>query len=301
MLKKYKHTNIQKKLNRIDPYRNKARSLWGDIIVWSLLSLLAAFMALPLVYVIVSAFKPFNEIFIFPPRFFVRNPTLNNFKNLFVLSSTLWVPFTRYIFNSVFVTLSATLLNVIFASMAAFPLAKRDFPFKNLIFSIVVLSLMFVPQVTFFPQYIILSRLGWLDSYAALIFPTVGSALGLFLMKQFMEQIPVSLLEASRIDGAGEMRILFTIVMPNVKPAWLTLSLFLFQDIWNNVVNQRFIFSEEYKLLPAAISSIATGNSIARVGVGAAAIVFLMIPPIIIFMLLQSRVLETMAHAGIKE
>ncbi len=283
-------------------YRNrtKARSTGGDFVVWCILAISGAFMALPLIYAILSAFKPFEEIFIFPPRFFVRRPTWDNFANLFILSSNMWVPFTRYIFNSIFVAVFGTTFHVLFSSMAAYPLAKHHFKGKNIIFGIVVISLMFVPQVTFIPQYIIMARLGWINSYAALILPPVGAALGLFLMKQFMEQIPVPMLESARIDGASEYRIFFVMVMPNVKPAWLTLTIFAFQMIWNNPALQ-FIYSEELKLLPAAMSQIVTGNVMARMGVGMAATVFIMTPSIIIFMLLQSKVIETMAFAGIKQ
>ena len=285
---------------RLNHSRSKARSLGGNIVVLGLLILLGLFMALPLIYVVASSLKPFEEIFIFPPRFFVRRPTLSNFSDLFILSSSLWVPFSRYIFNSVFVTVAATFFHVLFASMAAYPLAKKDFPFKNIIFSVVVISLMFVSQVTFIPQYIIMANLNWIDTFWALILPPIGSALGLFLMKQFMEQIPTSLLEAARIDGASEYRIVFRIVMPNVKPAWLTLVIFSFQSIWANPAAQ-FIYSEDMKMLPAAINQIVTGSTIARMGVGMAATVFLMLPLLILFILLQSRVIETMAHAGIKD
>ena len=285
---------------RLNHSRSKARSLGGNIVVLGLLILLGLFMALPLIYVVASSLKPFEEIFIFPPRFFVRRPTLSNFSDLFILSSSLWVPFSRYIFNSVFVTVAATFFHVLFASMAAYPLAKKDFPFKNIIFSVVVISLMFVSQVTFIPQYIIMANLNWIDTFWALILPPIGSALGLFLMKQFMEQIPTSLLEAARIDGASEYRIVFRIVMPNVKPAWLTLVIFSFQSIWANPAAQ-FIYSEDMKMLPAAINQIVTGRTLARMGVGMAATVFLMLPPLILFILLQSRVIETMAHAGIKD
>ncbi len=275
------------------------RSTGGNVFVMLVLIITGCFMALPLVYALVSSLKPFEEIFIFPPRFFVRRPTLDNFINLFIISSNLWVPFSRYIFNSIFVAFSATSLHVIIASAAAYPLAKHDIPGKKIIFSVVVLSLMFVSQVTFIPQYIIMARLGWINTYASLILPPIGASLGLFLMRQFMEGIPDSILESAKIDGASEYRIFFTIVMPNVKPAWLTLTIFSFQSIWNNPALQ-FIYNEELKLLPAAMNQIITGNNIARLGVGMAAAVFLLLPPLILFIVIQTRVIETMAYAGIK-
>ena len=276
-----------------------SRSFGGDMVMLVFLVLAAAFMALPLIYVIMSSFKPYEEIFIFPPRFFVKNPTTENFYNMFALSSNLWVPFTRYIFNSMFVSVMGTTAQVLICSMAAYPLAKHQFRGKNIIFSIIILALLFTPQVTFLPQYVILSKLGMINTYLSIILPPLGAAFGLFLMKQFMETIPISLIEASRIDGANELKTFWSIVMPNVKPAWLTLIVFSFQAYWNNNGNS-FLYNESLKLLPSALQQIATAG-IARFGVGMATTVVLMIPPITIFILTQSNIIETMAQAGIKE
>ncbi len=281
--------------------RKYVRSIGGNIIVTLILLLTGIFLALPLVYGILSAFKPFDEIFLFPPRFFVTRPTFDNFTDLINLCSNLWVPFSRYLFNSVFVTVTATVFQVLFASMCAYPLAKNEFPGKNTIFTVIVFSLMFVPQVTFLPQYIIIAKFGLIDTYAALIVPSIGAALGVFLMKQFIEQMPTSVVEAARIDGSREFGIFFRIIMPNVKPAWLTLIIFTFQGVWNNPSTQQFIFSENLRTLPAVMQVIVTGNIMARMGVGAAASVFLMIPPILLFIFLLSKVVETMAFAAIKE
>ncbi len=276
-----------------------ARSTGGNAFVLTMLLVVAFFMGLPLVYAVISSFKPFEEIFIFPPRFFVRRPTLENYTNLFILSSNLWVPFSRYIFNSIFVAAAVTFLHVIFASAAAYPLAKHEFPGRNAIYQVVIAALLFTGYVTYIPQYIIAARMGIINTYAALILPPVGSALGLFLMRQFMIQIPPSLLESARIEGVSEYAIFWYIVMPNVKPAWLTLMIFAFQGAWNNP-QLAFIYDEQLKLLPTALSQIATAG-IARVGVGTAAAVFLLVPPVVLFVLAQTNVLQTMSHAGIKE
>ena len=276
------------------------RSLGGNIAVGMILVLLGAFMVLPLLYTVVSAFKPFHEIFVFPPRFFVRNPTLDNFTNLIELTSNMWVPLIRYIFNSVFISAAATLIHILFASAAAYPLAKHTFPGKEKIFTVMVAMLMFSGAVTALPQYIILSGLQLIDSYMAIIFPAIGSTLGVFLMRQFMVQmIPDSVIEAARIDGASEYRTFFSIIMPNVKPAWLTLMVFTFQATWaNNGVT--FIYSEELKTLPTALGQIATAG-IARMGEGMAASLLLILPPIALFIFSQTKVVETMAFAGVKE
>lgn len=275
------------------------RSTGGQVANVIILLIFAAFFALPLVYAISSAFKPMDEIFLFPPRFFVRNPTTTNFQDLLILMQQSWVPFTRYIFNTVFITIVGTIGHVLIASLAAFALAKHRFPGKNFIFQVVVLSLMFSAHVTAIPSYLIMSGLGWIDTFAAIIVPNLGYTLGLFLMKQFMEQIPDSLLEAARIDGASELRVFFTIAMPSVRPAWLTLIIFVFQNLWN-ATGGTYIYSEELKTLPYALQQIQIGG-IARAGVSAAAALIMMSVPIIMFIIAQSNVIITMSSAGIKE
>lgn len=278
-----------------------ARSGGGNAVFALLLAVTGAFLALPLVYAATAAFKPFDEIFIFPPQLFVRNPTWDNFSDLMALCANSWVPFAKYLFNSLFVTVAATAAHVIFSSACAYPLAKNEFPGKSVIFRLVVVSLMFVPQVTFLPQYMVIAKLGMVDTYWAMLLPPVGAALGVFLMKQFMEQLPTVVLEAARIDGCSEFRIFGSMVMPNVRPAWMTLIIFTFQSVWNNTSSQQFVFREELRTLPTMMQQMATGSTVARAGVGAASALFLMLPPILLFVLLQSKVVETMACAAIKE
>ncbi len=277
------------------------RSTGGNIAVGLLLLVTGAFLALPLVYAIVSSLKPFSEIFIFPPRFFVTNPTLDNFTDLFILCANSWVPFSKYLFNSLFTAFFTTFLCVVFSSMCAYPLAKNKFPGRAFLFNLVVVSLMFVSQVTFLPQYIIMAKIGLIDTYWALILPPLGGALGVFLMKQFMEQIPTAILEAARLDGYNEFSIFAKIIMPNVKPAWMTLIIFTFQGVWNNTGAQQYVFREDLRTLPSMLSQIVSSGTMARMGTGAAATVFLMLPPILLFVFLQRSVVETMAFAAIKE
>ncbi|MGE7825853.1 carbohydrate ABC transporter permease [Paenibacillus sp. NPDC093718] len=275
------------------------RSFMGTFSLFALLAVFGAFMALPLVYAINNAFKPLDEIFLFPPTLFVRNPTWNNFSDLINLLGQSWVPFSRYIFNTVFITGVGIVGHVIFASAAAYPLAKHKFPGKVFLFQIVVLSLMFTPVVTATPNYMILSWLGLIDTYWAVIIPAFGYSLGLYLMKQFMEQIPDALLEAAKIDGASDYRIFWSIVMPNVKPAWLTLIILLFQILWGTDGNG-FIYSEQLKTLHYASNQIILGG-ISRAGAGAAVAVILMSVPIVLFLFSQSRIIETMATSGMKD
>lgn len=302
-----KTDTLSAKINRLKEPKDTstakryARSRGGNFCFMLLLILVGAFLALPLVYAVMSAFKPIDEIFIFPPRLFVVNPTLDNFSDLITLCANSWVPFSKYLFNSVFVAVGATAGQVILSSMCAYPLAKNKFPGKDTLFKVVVIALLFVPQVTFLPQYLIIAKMGLVDTYLAMLLPPMGAALGVFLMKQFMEQIPTAILEAARIDGCDEFTIFRTIVMPNVRPAWMTLIIFTFQGIWNNTSSQQFVFREELRTLPIMMQQIATGSTIARAGVSAASSLFLMLPPIIIFVFVQGKVVETMSFAAIKE
>lgn len=274
-------------------------SVGSSVAVTVILVLFGSFMVLPFVYSILQSLKPAEELFRFPPRFFVVNPTTKNFTQLFTVANTSWVPFSRYLLNSLIITAVGTVGQVFIASMAAFPLAKFTFPGSKLIFNIVVWSLLFTGGVTAIPSYIVMSRLHLINTHWSLILPTIGSSMGLFLMKQFMEQLPMSLIESAKIDGAGQMTIWFRIAMPIVRPAWLTLIIFAFQGLWNNT-GSNYIYKEQLKTLPAALSQI-TSSGMSRAGAAAAASVLLMIPPIITFLVTQSSVITTMAYSGIKD
>lgn len=278
--------------------RNKV-AIAGDITTYLLLLLYGAFMALPLIYSVIQAFKPYNELFIFPPRFFARQPTMANFSQLFDLTSSTWVPFSRYVFNTVMNTVIGTVLHIIAAAMCAYPLAKNHFPGKKIIFNIVVWSLLFSGSVIEIPVYLVMSTLGIIDTYLAYWLPEIAVAMGTFLLKQNMSEIPDAMIEAARIDGASEWRILWRIAMPAVKPAWLTLAIFAFQRNWN-ATSSSYIYTETIKTLPAALSQITATGSVARAGEAYAASVLMLIPPILFFILAQSSTVKTMAHAGIK-
>ncbi|MGN0764120.1 MAG: carbohydrate ABC transporter permease [Aristaeellaceae bacterium] len=277
-----------------------SRSIAGNAFSALLLCLMGAFMAMPLIYVIVSAFKPLDEFFLFPPRFFVQNPTLQNFRDLFVLMQNSWVPFTRYIFNTLFITAAGTLLHIIFASMAAYVLEKHRFPGRKLIFSFITSTLMFSPVVTWVPNMLIMNRLHLMDTYWAVLVPVIGMPLGLFLMKQFMSGIPDALIEAARIDGMRETRLFFQIVMPIVKPAWLTLMILCIKDLWNTT-GSFYIRSEQLKTLPYAMNNIITSGGAARAGAGAVVGLILISVPVLVFIFCQNSIIETMASSGIKE
>jgi len=296
---------MMKKLTK----RTHNRSRAGDIGVYLILAVFGVFFAYPLIYVINNAFKPLDEFFLFPPNLIVRHPTLDNFLDLFILMARSWVPFSRYVFNSLTVTAIGTVGHVIIASMGAFVLAKYKFPGSKAFFKLVITALMFSGYVTAIPNYLVMTKLGWVDTYFAVIVPAFAAPMGLFLMKQFMEQVPDSLIEAAKIDGGSEWYVFSRVVMPIVKPAWLTLVIFSIQGLWNNPAST-FIYSEELKMLPYALQQVlavgaagqaAQASGIARAGVAAVVSLFIMIVPITAFLVTQSNILETMASSGIKE
>lgn len=274
------------------------RSRAGNLMAFLFLLLFGAFIALPIYYSVINAFKPISELFLFPPRFVVYRPTLGNFASILRVQAQSLVPAERYVFNSVFVTAVSTVGYVVIASMAAYPLAKHTFPGKGVISKIIVFAILFRPEVTALPQYMMMAKLNMLDTYWALILPAMGTSFGVFLMTQFTSSLPDDILEAAHIDGAGEKYTFFKIVVPAVKPAWLTLVIFTFISSWN-IAGTQFTYSESMKLLPTMMQQINSGGII-RTGVTAAVSVLLMIPPIVIFLFCQNSVIETMAYSGIK-
>ena len=276
------------------------RSAGGDTGITIALTFMGLFMFIPMYYVVIQSLKPLDELFMFPPKFIVMQPTLENFSDLFTLMGDSWVPFSRYIFNTVFITICGTVGNLIFASMAAYSLAKLRFPGRNAIFQIIVMSLMFHSTVNQVTHFIILSAFGWIDTYLSIIVPSMATTIGLYLMKQFMEtSVPDTVLESARLDGASEFRTYLIIAMPMVKPAWLTLIIECFKNLWNSG-SSIYIHSEELKTFNYAIQQILSGG-IARSGAGAAATVVMMLVPIMVFVLNQSQIIETMGSSGMKD
>ncbi len=276
------------------------RSVGGDVGINTFLILMGAFMFLPMLYTLMQSLKPLDELWAFPPRFYVTSPTLKNFGDLFRLMSTSWVPFSRYIFNTILIAVGGTFGNLMLGSMAAYALAKIKFPGRGWMFQMVVLSLMFNATVAGIANFIIMSALGWVDTYLAIIIPAWGSTLGLYLMKQFMESsVSDAVLESSRLDGASEFYTFWRIAMPMVKPAWLTLIVYSFQGLWNTGASI-YVYSEELKTFNYAIGQILAGG-IVRAGAGAASTVVMMAVPIAVFVISQSNIIETMASSGMKD
>ena len=276
------------------------RSKFGNFFFFAFLFVFAAFSVLPLIYSVVTSFKPLDELFVFPPTLFtVKRPTFNNYLALPDLISGLNIPFSRYLTNSLFISIAGTVLHVLAATAAAFVLSKVDLKFKGVIFLVIQMSLLFNAYTLSIPRYLIYNGMGIIDTYWVYILPFIPSSMGVFLMKQYMDgYIPDALIEAGTIDGANWFRIFFQIVFPNVKPCVLTLVLFAFRDIWATIPSGT-IFNESLKTLPTVMSTIASGG-IARSGASMAATVIMMIPPILVYLISQSSIKETMGSAGIK-
>lgn len=277
---------------------------FSRVLLYMIMLVLVAFTALPLIYVVSTAFKPMDELFLFPPRFFVKNPTTQSFMDLLQALGSSSVPFLRYLFNSLSTTVVTVFFTVFVSSMGAYSLVKLKPPGGNFLFSVILMALTFSPHVTTIPSYMVINRLGLINSYWALILPNIAVAYNIFLMKQFLEQYPDVLLEAARIDGAREMHIFAKLVMPAAKPAWSTLVVFSFVKSWNDAFSPLvYITSQEMKTLPLAMSTISGGGvgvSTGRAGAVAAATFVMTVPTVIVFTVMQSNVMETMQHSGIK-
>lgn len=281
-------------------YQRFTRSTFGNIVIALILVGAGLFTILPLIYSISTSLKPLDEILAFPPRFFVTRPTGQNYAALPGLLNSLRVSAERYFINSIMLSVVITIGHVFIAAMAAYVFSQSKTKFMKTAFLIVQFTILFNGYTLAIPQYMIFSTMKIIDTYLVYILPALPSTIGVFLIKQFMDaSLPPALIEAAKIDGAGNPRILFTVVMPIAKPALLTLALFAFRDAWA-LVPSGTIFRDELRTLPQVMGQITSGG-IARSGSAMAATVLLMIPPIVVYLLCQSNVLETMSNAGIKE
>ena len=276
------------------------RSFAGNLTLGLAMTAFSIIFLLPIILLVNNAFKPLYELLRVPPTIWVRNPTIENFFAMGNVFNNTLVPFWRYVFNSVFIVAIGTLGQIFLASMAAYPLAKFEFFGQQFLNRLIIIALMFSPVVTAVHNYLIMSNLGLIDTYWAIIFPSFASTLGLFLMINFMSQVPSSLIEAAQIDGSTEFRTLWRVVMPAVKPAWITLFILTFQSMWT-ITGTHVIFTENLKPLPAALQQIASGITVARMGEMMVVSLIMFLIPVIIFIIMQNSVLETMTTSGMKE
>lgn len=281
-----------------------AKQLDGfQIVLLIVLTLLSIFMLIPLVYMFNHAFKPFHELFLFPPNYIVREPTIQNFIELSAISRDSFIPLSRYIYNSFVVTTAVTFGMIFTSALCAYPLSKHKFPGRNVIFTTIIVSLLFVAEVLAIPRYVVVEKLGLMNTYWGHILPLVALPVGVFLLKQFMDQIPGELLESAKIDGATELRTFISIVLPVVAPAMATVGILSFQAAWGNVETSTLFMQEEaMKTLPFYMETITANlaNAVARQGAAAAGALIMFLPNLIIFLYYQRKVIDTMAHSGIK-
>ncbi len=263
---------------------------------------MAIFMALPIVYIFSTAFKPINELFAWPPQFFFVEPTLNNFVQLFNVTSTTGVPMTRYLFNSIIISVIVVFASIFVSSLAGYALSKLKFKLKKPLLIINNIAIIFVGSSVIIPRYLVIQSLGLVDNFLVHIIPGLAIPVGLFLIKQFIDQIPNELIEAAKIDGASEIQIYFNIILPLIKPALATIAIVSFQGVWNNVeTSTLYIQDERFKTFAFYMSTLTTtANTVAGQGMAAAAALIMFIPNLVIFMFLQKNVMDTMAHSGMK-
>jgi ABC-type glycerol-3-phosphate transport system permease component len=259
-------------------------------------------MLLPLVYIFNHAFKPLEELFYYPPRFFVNNPTLENFRRLFELTGVSGIPMSRYLFNSIVVTVLVLFFSVLIATLAGYALSKLAFKGKKIMNEINTLALMFVGVAVMIPRYLVVEQLGLIDNFFVHVLPYLAIPVGLFLVKQFIDQIPNELIDASRVDGANEWQIYVKIIIPLIKPAIATIVILSFQAVWNSAdTSQTYINQDSLKTFAFYMGTLTNNtNGVAGQGMGAAASLIMFVPNLVIFILMQSKVMDTMAHSGIK-
>lgn len=281
---------------------NPDRFQTNQIPMYLVLVPLAIFMALPIVFIINHAFKPIEELFAFPPKFLVENPVLDNFVKLGRQASAGGISISRYIFNSVIVTCSVVVASILMSSMAAFALSKLRFRAKNLLMEINNIAMMFVSVAVIIPRYLLVDHLGMINTYFAHVLPLIAMPVGLFLVKQFTDQVPDALIEAAVVDGAGYFTVYRKIILPMIRPALATVAILSFQSVWNNTeTSTMYTNKESMRTLTFYMNTLASNtNAVAGQGVAAAASLIMFLPNLILFILCQSNVMSTMAHSGIK-
>lgn len=261
----------------------------------------AVFMGMPIIYIINHAFKPMDELFAFPPRFFVSHPSLINFQNLFQQAAGSSIPISRYVFNSLVVTIAVVFFSVVISTMAGFALSKMKFKLNRFVFEANNIALMFVATAVTIPRYLTINAIGILDTYWAHILPLIAMPVCLFLIKQFIDGVPNALLEAAQLEGANAFTIYRKIVLPMVKPAIATGAILAFQAVWNNVeTSNLFTSTESIRTLSFYMNTLSGVGTVQGQGMAAAASLIMFVPNLVLFIILQSNVMDTMAHSGLK-
>lgn len=274
----------------------------GQLKIILILLPLVIFMGMPIIFIINHAFKPMEELFAFPPTFFVKSPVMDNFSKLGDFFDTNGIPLARYIFNSILVTALTVGLSLLLTTMSAFALSKIKFKGRNLLGQINQIAIMFVSTAVLIPRYLVICQLHIIDNILAHILPLVAMPVALFLVKQFVDQVPDSLLEAAYMDGATDLDVYLKVILPMIKPAIATASILVFQQVWTNMETSSYFFNDDsQKTLTFAMNTLVNANnSVAGQGMGAAASLIMFLPNLILFIILQNKVMNTMASSGIK-
>lgn len=262
---------------------------------------ISIFMLLPILFIVSNAFKPIDELFRFPPTFIVERPTFANFRYIMRVTQGTGVPMSRFLINTLVVTVITVISTIGITAMTGYALSKKKFRAKELLFKINQAALMFVPAAVGIPRYLVIINSGLNNNFLAHIIPFLAMPVGLFLVKQFIDQVPDSLIEAARIDGAGELMVMWRIVFPLIVPAMATVAIITFQAVWGATeASAMFIEDDTLRTFAFYLGTIAVGDNPMMAGVGAAAGLIMFVPNLVIFIAMQSRVMSTMSHSGIK-
>jgi len=300
--KKRKHKRFSIQNKRMNPQGFHPSQIKFYLILLPLVIL----MLLPIIFIFSNAFKPPDELFAYPPRFFVINPTFKNFTDLFSRFTGSGIPVSRYLFNSIVITLVSVVASILVSTTAAFSLSKKDFRLKKVLFEINTLALMFVPIAVTIPRFLIIDQLNLIDTFLVHILPGLAMPVGLFLIKQFIDGIPDELIEAAKLDGAGDWQIYYNVILPLIKPAIATIAILTFQATWNNAaistlyINRDSLRTFAFYLSTLTATTTTGANAVAGQGISAAATLIMFLPNLIIFIFLQSQVMSTMARSGLK-
>ncbi|HIK27164.1 MAG: carbohydrate ABC transporter permease [Oscillatoriaceae bacterium SKW80] len=269
---------------------------WKYIGIYAGLGALALLMLFPLLWLISTSLKsPTENIFQFPPQLLPNQPTLENF-------FTVWqtIPFAQYLFNSTLVSSLTVSLNLLFCSLAAYPLARLDFRGKDIIFASIISTIMIPFQIVMIPLYILTVQLGLRNTYLGIIFPSLASAFGIFLLRQAFQGVPKELEEAARIDGCTELGIWWHVMLPAIRPALITLAIFVFIGSWSDFLWPLIILDKpEYYTLPLGVATLASAFSLDWRLIAAGSVISIA-PIIIFFLFVQRYIVPTETGSGVK-
>ncbi|MBQ8326284.1 MAG: carbohydrate ABC transporter permease [Lachnospiraceae bacterium] len=283
---------------------NPKRFEKGQIKIILMVLPLVLITGLPIIFIIFHAFKPMEELFAFPPKFITTNPTFDNFRQLFKASRSAGIPLSRYVFNSILITGAVVFSSLVFSTAAAYALSKLKFKGRAAMLQINQIAIMFVPVAVMIPRYLVVNVLGLTNTYWAQILPLIPLPVALFLVKQFVDQVPQSLIEAAYMDGAKELQIYTKVIIPLIKPAIATAAILVFQQVWTNIEASNYYVNDDglksLAFYMNTLTSTTTTNTVAGQGISAAASLIMFIPNLVLFCILQNSVMNTMAHSGIK-